>query len=96
MRVDGQFDLTETVVNGRITLVNAYVSGELIINGTKIINPGSWTLFAGGLAVEGTLFARYGGLFIGRLRIPENANIVGVSGMKIGSLPERIELPTQS
>ena len=69
MRVEGQFDLTETVVNGRITLVNAYVSGELIINGTKIINPGSWTLFAGGLAVEGTLFARYGFESHGSMRL---------------------------
>lgn len=69
MRVEGQFDLTEAIVNDRISLVNAYIAGELIINGSKILNPGGWTLFAGGLTVEGTLFARRGFESRGSMRL---------------------------
>lgn len=69
MRVEGQFDLREAIVNGRIALVNAYITGELIVSGSKILNPGGWTLFAGGLTVEGTLFARSGFESCGSLRL---------------------------
>jgi hypothetical protein len=69
MRVEGQFDLTETIVNGPIALVNSYITGELIMNGSKILNPSGWTLFAGGLTVEGTLFARHGFESRGSMRL---------------------------
>ena len=60
LRVEGQLDLNGAVIEGRLRLVNAHISGELAMNGTKLINPTGWTLFAGGLTVDGAVFGRHG------------------------------------
>jgi hypothetical protein len=60
LRVDGQFSLNGTLVEGSLRLINAHVSGELTMNGAKLLNPDGWTLFAGGLTVDGALFGRHG------------------------------------
>jgi hypothetical protein len=60
VNIDGQLDLTDTLAAGRLRLVNAYVAGELVMNGSKLINPAGWTLFAGGITVDGGLFGRHG------------------------------------
>lgn len=58
--VDGRLDLSNTVVHGRLMLVNAHITDELIMNGSKLHNPTGWTLFAGGITVDGALFGRHG------------------------------------
>ena len=60
VNVDGQLDLTGTVVTGRVGLVNAHVTGELVMNGCVLNNPKGWTFFAGGIIVDGGFFARHG------------------------------------
>jgi hypothetical protein len=52
----GQFNLDHSVITGRVRLVLAHLSGELKLRGTRIVNPGGWALFAGGLKLEGGLF----------------------------------------
>ena len=58
--IDGQLDLTKTMVKGRLRLVMAHVTGELTLNGSTLINSDDWTLFAGGLTVDGGVFCRHG------------------------------------
>jgi hypothetical protein len=60
VNVDGRLDLTNSLVAGRLRLVNAHVTGELIMNGSKFVKPGEWTLFAGGIIVDGGFFGRRG------------------------------------
>jgi uncharacterized protein YjbI with pentapeptide repeats len=59
-KIDGQLDLTKTMVKGRLRLVMAHVTGELTLNGSTLINSDDWTLFAGGLTVDGGVFCRRG------------------------------------
>jgi hypothetical protein len=59
-KIDGQLDLNKTIVKGRLRLVMAHVTGELTLNGSTLINSGDWTLFAGGLTVDGGFFGRRG------------------------------------
>lgn len=68
-RVDGQLDFNETIIEGRLRLINAHVTGELTMNGSKLINSEDWTLFAGGLTVDGALFCRHGFESRGRMRL---------------------------
>jgi hypothetical protein len=67
--VEGQFDLAKTTVVGRLRLVKAHVTGEFIMNGSRLINPERWTLFAGGLTVDGGFFARRGFESQGSMRL---------------------------
>ncbi|MEV8022387.1 oxidoreductase [Streptomyces sp. NPDC086554] len=57
-RVDGRVALRRTVLNGRLGLMSARLSGELVLSGTAISLPGDWAVFAGGLVMEGGLFCR--------------------------------------
>jgi hypothetical protein len=59
-KIDGQLDLSRTIVKGRLRLVMAHVTGELTLNGSTLVNPDDWTLFAGGLTVDGGFFCRHG------------------------------------
>jgi hypothetical protein len=56
MRVDGQLRFTESTINGRVVLTRATVTGELLLRSAKLLNPGGWALFAGGLTVESAVF----------------------------------------
>jgi hypothetical protein len=59
-KIDGQLDLTKTMVKGRLRLVMTHVTGELSLNGSTLVNSDDWTLFAGGLTVDGGVFCRRG------------------------------------
>jgi hypothetical protein len=69
LRVDGQFNLNRSIVDGPLKLVNARISGELTMNGVSLFNPNGWTLFAGGLTVDGALFGRRGFRSLGAIRL---------------------------
>lgn len=69
VNIDGVLDLTGTLVAGRLGLVNAHISDELVINGSKFLNPGGWTLFAGGITVDGGFFGRHGFESQGSIRL---------------------------
>jgi hypothetical protein len=69
LKVDGQLDLDKTTVKGRLRLVNAHITGEFTMSGSTLINPGDWTLFAGGLTVDGALFGRHGFRSEGSIRL---------------------------
>jgi hypothetical protein len=56
--IDGQLDLRRTIVKGRLRLVMTHVTGELTLNGSTLVSTGDWTLFAGGLTVDGGFFGR--------------------------------------
>lgn len=60
VNIDGQLDFTNTTITGRLRLVNARVTGEMVMNGSKLLNRGDWTLFAGGMIVEGGFFGGRG------------------------------------
>ena len=69
LRVDGQLDLDKTTVRGRLRLVNAHITGEFTMSGSTLINPEDWTLFAGGLTVDGAFFGRHGFQSEGAIRL---------------------------
>lgn len=69
LKVDGQLDLDKTTVKGRLRLVNAHITGEFIMSGATLINPEDWTLFAGGLIVDGAFFGRHGFQSKGPIRL---------------------------
>jgi hypothetical protein len=58
MQVDGHLSFAYSTVNGRLRLVRARLAGELLLWGARLVNPGGWAVFAGGLTVEGAVFAR--------------------------------------
>src|SRR5581483_5016326 len=68
-RIDGQLSLNSTIVSGRLKLVLAHITGELTLNGTQLVNPDGWTLFAGGVTVDGGFFGRNGFESQGMLRL---------------------------
>jgi hypothetical protein len=69
LHTEGQLDLSGSVVNDRVSLVNSHITGELILSGARIANPGRWSLFAGGITVDGALFARHGFTSQGSMRL---------------------------
>jgi hypothetical protein len=69
VNVDGRLDLSGSVVDGRLRLVNARVNDEFGLNGSKLLNPGGWTIFAGGITVEGAMFGRHGFESRGSIRL---------------------------
>lgn len=69
VNIDGRLDLTGTLVTGRLWLVNAHIADELIVNGSRLVNPGDWTLFAGGITVDGAFFGGRGFESRGSIRL---------------------------
>jgi hypothetical protein len=69
VNVDGRLDLSGSVIDGRLRLVNARVNDEFGLNGSKLLNPGGWTIFAGGITVEGAMFGRHGFESQGSIRL---------------------------
>ncbi|OLZ65510.1 oxidoreductase [Streptomyces sp. IMTB 2501] len=57
-RVAGRVVLRHTVLNGRLSLMNARLAGELMLSDAVVSHPGDWALVAGGLVMEGGLFCR--------------------------------------
>ncbi|MCC3653700.1 oxidoreductase [Streptomyces sp. S07_1.15] len=68
-RVEGRFDLRGSTLRGRLSLMNAQVTGELILSGARLSAPGDWALFAGGLVMGGAVFCRGGFTADGGLRL---------------------------
>lgn len=58
-RIDGALDLRRsTLEGGSLILSNARVAGELGLTDARISGPGEWAVLAGGLVMEGGLFAK--------------------------------------
>jgi hypothetical protein len=70
LQVSGSIVFKDCVIRGRLSLYTATIAGELILGGTKILNPGDWTLFAGGLTVQGGLFCRWNFESHGTVNLP--------------------------
>ena len=67
--VDGRLDFSGTTSTGRVHLVNAHIADELIMNGSEFQNPDGWTLFAGGVTVDGAVFGINGFKARGGIRL---------------------------
>ncbi|MGW0734988.1 oxidoreductase [Streptomyces sp. NPDC002851] len=63
-RIEGRLVLERSVLTGRLALVNARIGGELGLDGARLSaeadSRSGHALFAGGLAVEGSVFATRG------------------------------------
>ncbi|MGF0166298.1 oxidoreductase [Streptomyces koyangensis] len=69
--VEGHLSLNWSVVEpGFLSLINARISGELLLNGTRISTSQPWAVFAGGLAMGGGVFCRDGFVTRGGVRLP--------------------------
>ncbi|PCG82351.1 oxidoreductase [Streptomyces sp. WZ.A104] len=70
-RIEGRLDLTGSVMDtGRLSLINAYVAGELTLDEARISAPEPWAVFAGGLVMGGGVFCRNGFTARGGIRLP--------------------------
>ncbi|RNF83000.1 oxidoreductase [Streptomyces botrytidirepellens] len=70
-RIDGHLDLDGSVMEtGRLSLMNAHVAGELDMDGTRILAPGEWAVWAGGLTMGGGIYCRDGFTARGGVRLP--------------------------
>ncbi|MEW1907408.1 oxidoreductase [Kitasatospora sp. NPDC085895] len=82
LRVDGNLFFEDSVIEGRLTLTRAHITGELRLSGVRLTasellepaGPGerpapAWSLWAGGLVMEGGCFARKGFRSRGGLRL---------------------------
>ncbi|WP_421107012.1 oxidoreductase [Streptomyces sp. NEAU-S77] len=70
-RIEGHLDLNESVMEtGRLSLMNAHVAGELDLDGTQILAPEKWAVFAGGLVMGGAIFCQDGFTARGGVRLP--------------------------
>ncbi|MCN9240563.1 hypothetical protein NGF19_07100 [Streptomyces sp. RY43-2] len=70
-RIEGHLDLGGSVMDtGRLSLMNAHVAGELDLDGVRIMAPGTWALFAGGLVMGGAVFCQDGFTAHGGVRLP--------------------------
>ncbi|WP_431682909.1 oxidoreductase [Kitasatospora sp. KL5] len=79
LRVDGNLFFEDSVIDGRVTLTRAHITGELRFSGARLTatellgaQPGTepaWALWAGGLVMEGGCFARKGFRSRGGLRL---------------------------
>ncbi|GAA3379087.1 oxidoreductase [Streptomyces sannanensis] len=84
LRVDGNLFFEDSVLEGRLTLTRAHITGELRLSGARLTaselvgeagnDParpsGAWALWAGGLVMEGGCFVRHGFTSRGGLRLP--------------------------
>ncbi|MGW9367321.1 oxidoreductase, partial [Streptomyces albidoflavus] len=69
--VEGHLSLKRSVVEpGFLSLINARISGELLLNGARIATSEPWAVFAGGLAMGGGVFCRDGFVTRGGVRLP--------------------------
>ncbi|MFI9297013.1 oxidoreductase [Streptomyces gardneri] len=58
-RIEGALDLRNTTLEGgSLSLINARVAGELTLTDARISGPEEWAVFAGGLVMEGAVFAK--------------------------------------
>ncbi|RKE23217.1 oxidoreductase [Streptomyces sp. TLI_171] len=85
LRVDGNLFFENSVIDGRLTLTRAHITGELRLSGVQLtarelvgVDPEDpaaqpagdvWALWAGGLVMEGGLFGRHGLRVRGGLRL---------------------------
>ncbi|RJL31724.1 hypothetical protein [Bailinhaonella thermotolerans] len=68
--VDGDLAARGLSVEGRIRFYNARVSGRVILNGARLVHPGSVALGLGGAVVEGGVFCSRGFHVEGEMRLP--------------------------
>ncbi|MGW0843311.1 oxidoreductase [Streptomyces sp. NPDC002787] len=80
-RIGGRLDLLGTQVEAgpasspfhrestALSLVNAHVTGGIMLNRARLIAPDGWAMSAGGLVVEGGLFCRRGFVADGEVRL---------------------------
>jgi hypothetical protein len=97
LHCQGQLNLDRSVITGQVRLVQAHLTGQLKLRGTRIINPGDWGLFAGGLRLEGGLF---GSSFVrtpdrGELSVDGGVRLAGARLMG-GLFLDRIQLRNPS
>lgn len=81
-RIEGALDLRRSVLEGgALTLINARVAGELILTDARISGPGQWAVLAGGLVMEGGVFAKRlitrGGLRLPGAQLPRGLFLQG-------------------
>ncbi|MFF4951467.1 oxidoreductase [Streptomyces chattanoogensis] len=81
-RIEGALDLRRSAIEGgSLTLVNARVAGELVLTDTRISGPGEWAVLAGGLVMEGGVFASqlttHGGLRLPGAQLPRGLFLQG-------------------
>jgi hypothetical protein len=57
-RVEGRVVLRRSVIEGRLWLLNAHLTGELTLTDAVLSHPGDWAVFAGGVVMEGGVFCR--------------------------------------
>ncbi|MFB8138664.1 oxidoreductase [Streptomyces parvus] len=69
-RFEGHLDLNRSVMEtGRLSLMNAHVTGELDLDGARIAAPGKWAVLAGGLVMGASVYGR-GFTTQGGIRLP--------------------------
>ncbi|MFE4631863.1 oxidoreductase [Streptomyces sp. NPDC056773] len=69
-RIEGHLDLNGSVMEtGRLSLINAHVAGELVLDGARITTSGEWAVFAGGLVMGGGVFCQQGFTARGGVRL---------------------------
>lgn len=69
-RIDGRFDLRRSTLRGALTLRNAQISGELLLERAELFVAGGWALDAGGLVMGGGVWCRKGLRVHGGIRMP--------------------------
>ncbi|MEU9130457.1 oxidoreductase [Kitasatospora sp. NPDC048540] len=83
LNLDGNLFFEDSVIDGRLTLTRAHITGELRLSGVRLTAtelldtstadpacaPGVWALWAGGMVLDGGCFARKGFRARGGLRL---------------------------
>ncbi|AKH81479.1 oxidoreductase [Streptomyces sp. CNQ-509] len=59
-RVEGVLSVRRSRVAGALLATNARISGELLLHGARLTGENGWSLFAGGLEVDGAVFCTHG------------------------------------
>lgn len=59
-RVEGVLSVRRCRVAGALLATKARISGELLLHGTRFEGEGGWSLFAGGMEVDGAVFCTHG------------------------------------
>ncbi|MHA4816469.1 oxidoreductase [Streptomyces aculeolatus] len=59
-RVEGVLSVRRSRVAGALLATNARISGELLLHGARLAGENGWSLFAGGLEVDGAVFCTHG------------------------------------
>lgn len=95
-RIEGDLDLRRTAVEGgSLILVNACVAGNLLLEDAKVSSREEWAVLAGGLVLDGGVFARrlitrggfrlpgarlFSGLFLQGARLENTAGVALAAG----------------